>query len=71
MSHHDDRPLPTPIRRALDAVVDGPGRTPTTAHPDCVCGKPVPLEQTPLTRGLGATSRVGTKADCPQHRPEK
>lgn len=57
----DDRPLPDRIRKALDAVVNRPGRVATAAHPDCICGKPDPQNVT----------RYGDKKDCPQHRPEK
>lgn len=32
-----DRPLPPATRKALDAIVNGPGRVATTAHPDCRC----------------------------------
>ncbi len=66
----EDRPLPAHILRALDAVVNGPGRVPTTAHPMCICGdltgevsphwvyeetgEPIPLRY--------------DKADCPIHK---
>lgn len=54
--------LPAPVRRDLDRAAAGIGRTATTAHPDCICGKVV-----------GETRygypKYGDRRDCPQHKP--
>lgn len=52
--------LPPEVRRALDRAADGPGRTATTAHPDCVCVDPAdPIGRVSPTRA----------STCPQHGP--
>lgn len=72
MSAEQDRPLPPGVRRDLDRAAAGIGRTATTAHPDCICGKVVGYRTAPMWQDwdTGEAPVYGRKADCPQHRPE-
>lgn len=67
----DDLPLPTHVQRDLDRAAQGIGRTPTAAHPDCICGKPTGEVSTTWVTFAGDPAPIRhTKDDCPQHRPD-
>lgn len=66
-----DRPLPPHIQRDLDRAAAGIGRTPTTAHPDCICHKVIGHRRMPWQDPDEPDLPIwGRQADCPQHRPD-
>jgi hypothetical protein len=68
----EDRPLPPAVKRDLDRAAAGIGRTPTAAHPDCICGKPTGEFSKYWAYEDGSPAPIyGQARDCPQHRPEK
>lgn len=70
--------LPPRVRADLDRAAAGHGRTPTHAHPDCVCGlRPCPRcgagdEQpcAPTCRWEYRSARSIRPRECPQHRTD-
>jgi hypothetical protein len=67
--------LPASVKRDLDKAAAGIGRTPTNAHPDCICRKQIGVR--PLPRWLWADHDIpeegpvfGKPDDCPQHKPD-
>ncbi len=80
------RPLPADREKALAAIAAGWGREPSLAHPDCLCGKPIPQPPRPPNviddrdgyiawvrqhRAWVNGRRWYFRSDCPMHRPER
>ncbi len=77
--------LPADREKALAAIAAGWGREPSLAHPDCLCGKPIPkpspapdvltdrggyIEWVRQNRAWVNGRRRYPRANCPMHGSE-